>query len=119
TSLKVTCPVAVLLAAGRSSPSDTAPVCAAEVIIGASLAPVMVMVALCATAPPWPSMTLHRRPGRQDRQYVNCRFQPLVERRSMSVRPAAAAADWQAAWDGLAHRPRSARTPRENKVRNS
>src|SRR5438552_15962052 len=42
TSLNVTCPLALLLA--PSSPSETAPLCAADVITGASLVPVIVIL---------------------------------------------------------------------------
>src|SRR5439155_546953 len=51
TSLNVTCPLALLLA--PSSPSETAPVCAADVITGASLVPVIVILTSWLAKPPW------------------------------------------------------------------
>ena len=38
--------------------NDLPPLCAAEVITGASLVPVMVMVTVCVAVPPWPSATV-------------------------------------------------------------
>src|SRR5439155_351014 len=55
TSLNVTCPLALLLE--PSSPSETAPVCAADVITGGAFVWVLVILPSWLAKPPWLSAT--------------------------------------------------------------